>query len=223
MLSVAEREAERGTPGSGLPGWLPRLWLPGLGAAAVVTAALVVVVDRSRPAWTLLGAARGLVPEEALHVSGFVLVWATTFGQAAGWAGGSALGYHVLRRLGLGPPWLAARVAMTLVYLGLGAGPLLVYHVLFGGWLLDLPRVGLQEWLAARHPDARWLVLDAHRVVDVSLAPLGAAFLGLLWGTGERPRTHRGVQALLALALLATSMAVALSLAIHSILVHIRL
>jgi hypothetical protein len=48
-------------------------------------------------------------------------------------------------------------------------------------------------------------------------------FLGLLWGTGERAREHRGVQALLALALLGTSMAVALSLAIHSILVHIRL
>jgi hypothetical protein len=163
------------------------------------------------------------VPEEWYVVSGFVAVLATTVGQAAGWAAGSALLGYLLTRVGLPASWRTARLAMTLVYLGLAGLPLPVYHMLFGGWLLGLPRVGLEEWLAREHADAYWLLITAHPVIDLSLILLGVLFLWVVWGTGERLRHSLGLQTVGWLALLGTSLAIALSLAIHSTLVHIRL
>lgn len=213
----------RGRVGGAGGSWLAGLWLPLAIAAVAVTVTLLVTVERSKSAWILLGAGHGLVPEEYYHLSGFVVVLGTTFGQAVGWAGGSALLYYVMTLIGFGGNWTTARIAMSLVYLGLGGGPLLVYHVLYGEWLLGLPRTGLSEWLGANYPDARWLLLDAHHLVDLSVIPLGVIFLGLLWGGGESGRRNVVVQTVLALALLGTSLAIALSLGIHSTLVHIRL
>lgn len=212
-------EAARGARSS----WQVSLWVPVLIAAAAVTIVLLIVVGRSKSAWVLLGAGRGLVPEEFYHVSGFVLVLATTFGQAVGWAGGSALGYHLMTLVGFPASWTTARIAMSLVYLGLSGLPLLVYEVLYGQWLLGIPRMGLDEWLGANYPDAHWLLITAHPIVDLSLIPLGVVFLGLLWGAGDRAQRNRVLHTILALALLGTSLAVALSLGIHSTLVHIRL
>ena len=192
-------------------------------SGAVVTLVLLAVVAASRSAWELLGVGRGLIPEDYYHVSGFVITLATTFGQAVGWAGGSALAYHVLTTLGLPPGLPSARVAMSVVYLGLATAPLVVYHVVFGGPLLGLPRVGLEEFLLAQYPDAHWLLIRAHPVIELSLVPLTLLFLAVLWLTGDRPLTSRAVQTVLALAVLGGSLAVALSLAIHSTLVHIRL
>lgn len=206
-----------------VPPELSGLWLPVLTAGAAVTLVLLAVVRASKSAWFLLGAGRGFVPEEYYHVSGFLLVLATTFGQAVGWAGGSALLFYAMTLVGSGANWTTARIAMSLVYVGLGGLPLLVYHVLYGQWLLGIPRTGIDAWLAANYPDARWLLITAHPIVDFSLIPLAAAFLGLLWGSGERAQRSPVLQALLALALLGTSLAVALSLGIHSVLVHIRL
>jgi len=203
--------------------WQAALVGPVLIAVAAVTIVLLLVVGQSKSAWVLLGAGRGLVPEEYYHVSGFVLVLATTFGQAAGWAGGSGLAYYAMTRIGFPWTWTTWRIAMSVVYLGLGAFPLLIYHVFYGQWLLGLPRVGLDEWLTVNYPDARWLLLGMHPVVDLSLIPLAAIFLGFLWGFGDRARRSLVVQTILALALLGTSLAVALSLGIHSALVHIRL
>jgi hypothetical protein len=200
-----------------------RVTVATLVALGLVAGALAVIVARSPSAWRLLAAGRPLVPEAYYPVSGYVLVLATVLGQAVGWAGGSALLAYVAVRAGLPPTWTTVRAAMSAVYLGLVALPLLVYHALFGGWLLGLPREGLETWLATHHPDARWLLLGLHPVVDLSLVPLAIVFLVLLWGTGDRPRTAFGVQLLLALAVLSTSLAVALSLAIHSTLAHIRL
>jgi hypothetical protein len=209
-------------PDKGMVGALP-LWPPVLIALAVITALLALVVGASPSAWTLLGAGRGLVPEDYYAASGFVLVLATTLGQAVGWAGGSALFFHVLTLVGVPATWPTARLAMTMVYLGLAALPMTLFHVVAGGWLLGLPRVGLAEWLREQHPDASWLLITAHPVVDLSLIPLGVLFLWVLWGTGERVRHSFGLQTVGWLALLGTSLAVALSLAIHSTLVHIRL
>jgi hypothetical protein len=192
-------------------------------AAVAVIVVLAIIVAASRSAWFLLGAGRGFVPEEYYHVSGFVLVLATTVGQAVGWAGGSGILYYVMTRVGFGATWTTLRIAMSLVYLGLGGLPLLVYHILYGQWLLGIPRVGLEEWLTANSPDAYWLLITAHPVVDLSLIPLTVVFLGLLWGTGDRVQRNLVLQTVLALALLGTSLAVALSLGIHSTLVHIRL
>jgi len=192
-------------------------------AAVVVTIVLLLLVVRSKSAWFLLGAGRGLVPEGYFHISGFILVLATMFGQAVGWAGGSGLLFYAMTLVGFGATWTTARIAMSLVYLGLGGLPLLFYHVFYGQWLLGLPRTGLEEWLAANYPDARWLLIPAHPAVDLSLIPLAALFLGALWGFGDRLRQSPVLQTVLALALLGTSLAVALSLAIHSTLVHIRL
>lgn len=191
-------------------------------AAAAVTVVLAAIVVESQSAWTLLGAGRGLVPEDYYPLWGFVLTLATTFGQAVGWAAGSGMAYYVLTRLGMRPP-LSWKLAMSLVYVGLGGLPLAVYDGLFGGPLLGLPREGLEQMLQAQYPDAHWLLISLHPLVDGSVAPLAIAFLGLLWFTGERPRESRVVQTLIALALLGTSLAVALSLAIHSTLAHIRL
>jgi hypothetical protein len=125
--------------------------------------------------------------------------------------------------LGIPATWPTVRFAMTVVYVGLLVLPLLVYHALFGGWLLGIPRAGLPDWLATHHPDARWLLITAHPIVDLSLVPLAVVFLAALWGGGGRIRQSAVLQTVAALALLGTSLAVALSLAIHSTLVHVRL
>jgi hypothetical protein len=148
-----------------------RLWLPILTASAAVTLLLLLVVSTSPSAWRLLGAGRGLVPEALYPVSGFVLVLGTTFGQALGWAAGTALFVYALTLLRISPTWPTIRLVMTVVYLGLAAVPLLVFHGLYGDWLLGMPRVGLDDWLAAHHPDARWLLITAHPVVELSLVP----------------------------------------------------
>ncbi len=203
-------------------GWA-RLALPaGLGLLGGV-AVLAAVAAASPSTWQLLGAGRGLIPEEYHAIWGFLLTLATMIGQVVGWAGGSALGYYVLTRLGLAPGWATLRLAATIVYLGLVSLPLLVYHVLFGGWLLGLPRPEVYDWLQLNHPDAYWLLGPGHPVVDLALVPLTAVFLGLLWKVGEglirRPVLH--VVAWLVLVL--SSLAVALSLTIHATLVHLRL
>ena len=200
-----------------------RLWGPILTAAAAVTVLLLLVVWASPSAWRLLGAGRGLVPEAYYPASGFALVLGITFGHAVGWAVGSALLVYGLTLLGIPPAWPSIRLVMTVVYLGLAAVPLLVFHGLYGDWLLGMPRVGLDDWLAAHHPDARWLLITAHPVVELSLVPLAVIFVTALWVGPDRLRQSRLLQTVAALALLGTSLAVALSLAIHSTLVHVRL
>jgi hypothetical protein len=200
-----------------------RPWLAGAIAVVAVALLLLGIVARSRSAWALLGAGRGLVPEDYYPASGYALVLATTLGQAVGWAIGSALLVYALTVVGLSPTWPRVRLAMAVTYLGLAVLPLLVFHALVGGWLLGLPRAGIEDWLATDHPDARWLLIDAHRGIDVSLIPLAAVFLLALWGFFGDPRRSLAAQTAGALALLGTSLAVALSIAIHSTLVHIRL
>ncbi|MFB3816550.1 MAG: hypothetical protein ACE147_02695 [Candidatus Methylomirabilales bacterium] len=193
-------------------------------AAALTLVVLVLVVAASTSAWSLLAAGRNLIPEAYYPASGFLLVLATTVGQLVGWAGASALCLHVLTLLRIPATWTSVRLAMSVIYLGLTVLPLLAYEVIFGQPLLGLPRTGLEEWLAATHPDAHWLLFRAHPVVDYSLLPLAAVFLGVLWGAGERVvRQSLLVQTILALALFLTSLSVALSLGIHSTLVHIRM
>jgi hypothetical protein len=202
---------------------LARPWRPATVALLATALVLLAVVGASRSAWRLLGAGRGLVSEAYYPVSGFALVLATTLGQVVGWAAGSALLAYAMTRAGLSLNWPRLRLAMSLVYLGLAVLPLGLYHVLAGGWLLGLPRTGLAEWLAAHHPDAHWLVITAHPAVDLSLLPLAAVFLAALWGAAGDVRSSVAAQTVVALALFGTSLAVALSLAIHSILVHVRL
>ena len=199
-------------------------WLRPAGIAAVtVTIVLAIIVAASKSAWMLLGAGRGFVPEGLYPVWGFVLTLGTVFGQAVGWAGGSAIAFYVMTFVGFPATWPTARLAMSIVYLGLGTIPLFFYHILYGGWLLGMPRVGLKEWLAANYRDAYWLLIYAHPVVDLSLIPLAVVFLGILWKYDDRLERNPLLQNLLALSLLGTSLAVALSLAIHSILVHVRI
>lgn len=199
-------------------------WIrPALIAATTVTIALAIIVAASKSTWLLLGAGRGFVPEGYYHLWGFVLMLGTIFGQAVGWAGGSGIAFYVMTSVGFQATWTTARLAMSIVYLGLAALPLTAYHILYGGWLLGMPRVGLKEWLAANYPDAHWLLIYAHPLVDLSLIPLGVVFLGLLWKFGDRLQRDTLLQTVLALSLLGTSLAVALSLAIHSTLVHIRI
>jgi hypothetical protein len=219
MNLAVDEGAMVGTRGT----WPSRLSGPILLAAAVVALVLVLVVWASPSAWRLLGAGNGLVPEEYFPVSGFILVLATTFAQALGWAGVSALLVYAATRLGISASWPAIRLAMTVSYLGILTLPLLAYHVLYGRWLLGLPRTGLDDWLAAYYPDARWLLVTAHPVVDLSLVPLAVVFLVALWAGGDGVRRSPVLQTAAALALLGTSLAVALSLAIHSTLVHVRL
>jgi hypothetical protein len=201
----------------------PAIWPPLLLALSLVILVAAGIVAASRSAWVLLGAGRGLVPDTYYPVSAYALILATTLGQAVGWAAASVVGYHVLTLVGAAGGWTTARIAMTLGYLGLAGLPLAVFHLLYGGWLLGLPRAGLSEWLLAHHPDAHWILVTAHPVVDLSLVPLAAAVVGLLWGVGDRLRRQAGLQTVWWLCLLGTSLAVALSLAIHSALVHVRL
>ncbi len=205
-----------------LPDWLRHLSLPVGIAAAVITVTGIVIVTASRSAWFLLGAGRGFIPEQYFHLWGLAIILGTTFGQAAGWAGGSAVAFYAMTLVGFRAAWATARLAMSLVYVGLAAIPLLAYHT-YDQWLLGIPRLGLEDWIAANAPDARWFLLTTHGVVDYSLIPLGVVFLGLLWRFGDRVQRDPILQTVAALALLGTSLAVALSLGIHSILIHIRM
>ena len=86
-----------------------------------------------------------------------------------------------------------------------------------------MPRVGFEKWLAANEPEAYRLLIYAHPVVDRLVLPLGIVFLAILWKYGDKLDRHPIYHLLLAFSLLGTSFAVALSLAMHSILVHIRM
>ncbi len=208
------------------PEWVEQLrpWTrPVLIASATVTILLLIIVGFSKSAWFLLGAGRGFVPEEYYHVWGFILEFGTVFGQAVGWAGGSTIAFYVMTLVGFPTNWTTARLAMSIAYIGLAVLPFSAYHILYGGWLLGMPRVGLEEWIVKNYPDARWLLITAHPIVDLSLIPLGIIFLGLLWKYGDRAQRDPAFQTALALSLLGTSLAVTLSLGIHSTLVHIRI
>jgi hypothetical protein len=223
-MSTVERaiDSERDL-GPVIPRTLQRLIVPALIAIVVAGAVLLAIVSGSVSAWQILGVGHGLVPPEYYHVSAFVVLLATMVGQAVGWAGGSAISYAVLITIGFPRGFFSWKLAMTIVYVGLGAFPLLFYHVLYGSPLLDLPRQGLEAWLFANHPDAHWLLIRLHPWVDGSVIPLGLIFLGFLWFTADAPRRSRLVQTVLSVAVVGTSLAVALSLGIHSALVHIRL
>jgi hypothetical protein len=201
-----------------------RPWIsPLLIASLTVTILLMIIVGFSKSAWMLLGAGRGFIPEGYYYLWGFVLTLATVFGQAIGWAAGSVIVFYIVTLVGFAATWNTLRLAMGVVYLGLSIVPVYAYHLLYGGGLLGLPRVGLDEWLAANYRDAYWLLIYAHPVVELALLPLAVIFLGILWKYGDRLRRDPTLQYALALSLLATSLAVALSLAIHSILVHVRI
>jgi hypothetical protein len=193
-------------------------------AAVVVTAAAYAITTATPSAWRLLGAGRGLVPEPYYPLSGFVIVLATALGQFVGWAAASGLLAHAWG-LVTGRPVTGAvvRGAMAVVYLGLVSGPLLAFHVLFGQPLLGLAREGLEAWLAASHPDAHLLLYRVHPIVDLSLVPLSLAVLGILWWARDDRLGQRALQFLVALLILGTSLAVALSLAVHSVLAHVRI
>jgi hypothetical protein len=202
--------------------WLSALRRPVLIAAVAITVLLLLIVVASMPAWDLLGAGRGFVPEGLYFLSGFILVLGTAIGQVLGWASGTGIAIYLMTLAGFAPTWSTARLAMSGVYLGLAAIPFLFFHILYGGWLLGMPREGLEEWLAANHPGAYWLLIYAHPVIDFSLIPLAAVFLGILWMYGERVQREQRLQMVLALSLFGTSLAIALSLAIHSTLAHAR-
>jgi hypothetical protein len=203
--------------------WFDTLWRPVLIAAVIITVLLLIIVVASQPAWSLLGIGRGLVPEEFYPVSGFAIVLALTFAHAIAWAVGSGVLFYVMTVSGFRAAWVTLQIAMGVAYLVLGPLPLLLFHILYGGALLGLPRAGLGEWLAAEHPGASWFLMTAHPLIDFSVIPLGLLFLGLLWRYGERLQRELSCQTALALSLLGTSLAVALSIAIHSTLVHARI
>jgi len=203
--------------------WLDMLWRPVLVAVATATILLLIIVVASKPAWDLLGAGRGFVPEQLYFLSGFLLVLGTTFGQVIGWAVGVGIAVYVLTLTGFSPNWTTARLAMSAVYLGLAGLPFFFFHILYGGWLLGMPREGLGEWLAENYPGAYWLLIYAHPVIDLSLVPLAFVFLGILWAYGDRARREATLQTALALSVVGTSLVIALSLAIHSTLVHARI
>jgi hypothetical protein len=203
--------------------WLDLIRRPVLIAAAAVTILLLIIVAASHSAWSILGVGRGFVPEELYPISGFAIVLALTFGHAIAWAIGSAMAFYLMMFLGYGDTWKTARNAMAVVYLVLGPLPLLLYHILYGGWLLGMPRGGLGEWLAENYPRAHWLLIYAHPVNDFSVIPLAAIFLAILWKYGDRLQRETTLQTALALTILGTSLAVALSLATHSMLVHARI
>ena len=201
-----------------------RVWRqPVLVASVIVTILLAAVVQATWSAWFLLAAGRGFVPETLYPVWGFVVTLGTVFGQAVGWAGGSLVVFYLMTLVGFPASWPTARIAMSLVYLSLAAVPLSAYHFLYGGWLEDMPRVGFEEWLKANQPDAYRLLIYAHPVVDRLVLPLAIIFLTILWKYGDKLDRHPIYHEVLALSLLGTSFAVALSLAMHSILVHIRM
>jgi hypothetical protein len=203
--------------------WFDLLWRPVLIAVATLTILLLLIVTASQPAWSILGVGRGFVPEQFYPVSGFFVVFGLTVVHAIVWAIGSVVAFYLMTLFRYEATWKTARLAMAVVYLVLGPLPLLLYHALYGGSLLGMPRAGLGEWLAESHPDARWLLIYAHPIIDFLVIPLGAIFLWVLWKYGERVQRDASLQTVLALSLLGTSLTVALSLAIHSMLVHARI
>ena len=78
-------------------------------------------------------------------------------------------------------------------------------------------------WISQNYASAYWLLFPGHLVVDVLVIPFLIAVLVLIWGMRERVVGHWGMQTLVLFLIMATSLVVSLSLAIHSILVHIRL
>jgi hypothetical protein len=203
--------------------WVRRLSFPLAVAAGIVIALTILVVATSPSAWFLLGAGRGFIPEALYPVWGLVLVVGTIFGQAIGWAGGSAIAFYVMTLVGFPSNWATVRLAMSIVYIGLAGFPLSVYHFFYGGWLLGIPRLGLKEWLWANYPSAYWLLIYAHPIIDLSLIPLGVGVLWILWKRDKQLFQERDLQTVFFLLILGTSFAVAMSLAIHSTLVHIRI
>lgn len=229
-MSAAAGTAPHEAPGATVSAfaavpWLGVRTLGALGVAALAIGAFAFAVTMRAPsAWSILGAGRGFVPEDYYPWTGFAIVLATTFGQFAGWAGGSLLLAHAWT-LWMRRPLTSgvARLAMILVYLGLATLPLSVFHLLYGQPLLGLPREGLDRWLAEQYPDAHWLLYTAHPWVDLSIGPLAVGVIAILWAARDDRLAGWPLQVLLALLILATSFAIALSLAIHSILVHIRI
>jgi len=204
--------------------WLDRGVIgPVVLAAAAIALGTYAIVVGTPSAWQLLGVGRGFVPEAHYVYSGFVIILATTYGQFVGWAGGSALLAYVVGRVTRHPVTSGVvRGSMVVVYLGLSTLPLTAFHVLYGQPLLGLEREGLPGWLRQNYPDASLLVYTLHPVVDLSLAPLAVAVIGILWRASDARLARRALQLVLALLVLATSLAVALSLAIHSVLAHVR-
>lgn len=196
---------------------------PVLKASLAVALLLLLIVATSKSAWVLLGAGRDFIPEGYYHLWGFVLLVGTVIGQVVGWAAASAAVFYLMTGVGFPATRESARIAMSVVYIGLAVVPVSVYHLLYGGGLLGMPRAGVKEWLAANDPGAYWLVIYAHPVIELALIPLAIGVLTIFWKHDVRLERDPKLQTTLALCLLGTSMAVALSLAIHSILVHIRL
>lgn len=213
---------------SGAPTRTP-VWVNRNTPVAVLVAALATalgsfaIVMRTASAWHLLGMGRGLVPEEYYPYSGYAVVLATTLGQFVGWVASSAVLAYAWGRLVRRPVTpLMVHTAMIMAYLGLATVPLATYHLLFGQPLLGLERHGLEAWLAGAYPDAHALLYTAHPWVDLSLVPLGIAVVAILWRTRDERLGSLGIQLLLALLVMTTSLAVALSLAIHSVFIHLR-
>jgi len=204
--------------------WLNRHTAPAVIVAVGAVAILAfAVIMRTSSAWHLLGLGRGLVPEAYYPYWGGVLVLGTALGQFVGWGAGAALLAHAWGLLtGRSITPRVVRSAMIAVYLGLVILPLSVYHVLFGQPLLGLERAGLREQLLREYPDAHLLLYDLHPAIDLSLIPLGVAAVWILWGASDRRLAGFSMQLVLALTILTTSLAVALSLGIHSVFVHLR-
>jgi hypothetical protein len=205
-------------------GWQWRTVGPLVIAAMVVIALAILIVFSSRSAWDLLGIGRGLVTPNYYHYTALLIVLGTAFGQFAGWAVGSVLLTYVWHLLtGRAINLHIVQAAMSIVYCGLAVVPLFFYHILYGQPLAGMPRPGIAAWLHQHYPDASWLLISGHHVIDLLMIPLLIAVLALIWGSGERLVRHRGVQTLVLLLILTTSFVVAMSLAIHSTLAHLRL
>jgi hypothetical protein len=202
--------------------WVQGMMAPLLVAALVTIGLAILVMFASKPVWYLLGSGRGLVSPSAYHVMALLIVLGTTFGQFAGWAAGTALLVYVWYLLGSAITFRVVQVSMSIVYCGLATGPIFFYHFLFGQPLAGLARPGAAAWVRQHHPEAYWMLFPGHSVIDLLVIPLCIAVLVLTWGTGERLVRQRSVQTLVLLLILLTSLAVALSLAIHATHAHLR-
>ncbi|RMF88731.1 MAG: hypothetical protein D6736_09665 [Nitrospinota bacterium] len=205
-------------------GWLKES-IGSLLIAAALTGILAFLLVIAFPStWHLLGIGRGLIPPRFYPYSALVIILGTTFGQFLGWAGGSILlsyGLSLLRKVP--SSFRIIQIAMTLVYLGLAFGPIPLYHYIFGRPLLGIPRQTLPVWLQQHYPDAYTLLIPAHHWIDWSVVPLALLVLLLLWKGGEQSMRHFWLRTALFFLVMLTSLAVALSLTIHSTLAHIRL
>lgn len=220
QVVVSGTEAQ---PGLG-KGWILRGIMSLLISSVIISIVALGIMFRFRSAWDLLGVGRGLVPPEYYPYSALVVILGTTFGQFVGWAAGSALLAYVWYRVrGRVFSFKALQVAMTLVYCGLAFGPISLYHSLFGQPLAGIPRPALSTWLAQHYPNAYDLLITGHPWVDWSVLPIAIVVLVLLWKSKERVMHRWAVQTLLFFLIMLTSFVVALSLAIHSTLVHIRM